>query len=332
MKNKTPPEPVKPTRINWKDMNQDILDAVDSLESKGFKVPTIRSVYYVLGSLGKIPLTDQGYKALDEKIVHMRKDGEIPWGFFAVKRGTSIETDSYTSPVTTVKQAINYVRNIHDYYTIPRWYGQPNYVEVWIEKDGLLGALGEWTKDLGITVRAPQGYGAWEFINENIDKIKDELVDRENAYADDDVQVHILYLGDLDPSGKDIPRFLNDESFSHFGFDVEFTELALTSAQVSQFGLPEIPSSFKVQEKIEHDPRYRNYVAQYGNVFCELDAFFSLATSEAKELIRSSVEALYDPSFEEDRDNSEAEAKEEIRKTVKKAITFNEDKLGKRKK
>jgi len=306
--------------VAWKDLDQDILDAIENLDAKGFKEPTVRAVYYVLGSLGKIPLTKNGYKSLDKKIVEMRKNGKIDWGFFAVKRGTSIESDKYQSPKEQFRRALNYFTNLQDYFEIPRWHGQPKYVEVWIEKDGLLGALHNWTSDMGITVRAPQGYGAWEFINDSIHKIERVLETRREACPDEDIDVHILYLGDLDPSGKDIPRFIEDGAFDHFGFNVTFTEIALTLDQVSEHQLPEIPDSQEVREKIERDPRYRKYVEEYGKVFCELDAFFSLKTEEARELIRDKVNELYDESYEDARDELEKDGKSKIRKMVKDAI------------
>ena len=47
-------------KVNWKNLDSRILWAIKNLEAKGFKEPTIRAVYYVLGSLGDIPLTSTG--------------------------------------------------------------------------------------------------------------------------------------------------------------------------------------------------------------------------------------------------------------------------------
>jgi hypothetical protein len=87
--------------ISWKNLDKDILEAIENLGAKGFKEPTVRAVYYVLGSLGKIPLTEGGYKRLDAKIVEMRRSGRIPWGFFAVKRGT-YPKDEETQEMTDI--------------------------------------------------------------------------------------------------------------------------------------------------------------------------------------------------------------------------------------
>jgi hypothetical protein len=319
------------TIVDWEHMNERILWAVENLGKKGFKEPTVRAVYYVLGSTGDIPLTHQGYKSLDAKVVKMRKDGEIPWGFFAVKRGTSVETEGYQDPKERAEGFVNYLKNAHKYYDIPRWFGQEKYVEVWVEKDGLLGALHDWTSDLGVTVRAPQGYGAWEFINDSLNKINSVLEDRNlAAYPtnEEQVEVHIKYLGDLDPSGKDIPRFINEGAFEHFGFTPVFEELALNPDQIGKYGLPEIPDSEEVIAKIRRDPRYRKYLDEYGEQFCELDAFFALATEEARALIRGSIENLFDPALEKRRKELEQESKDKVHDIIREHITFLDEEEG----
>jgi len=304
-------------KVAWKNLDQQILDAIAGLEEHGFKEPTIRSVYYVLGSMNVIPLTRSGYKSLDAKIVEMRKRGKIRWGFFAVKRGTSDEAGipvplpggyqaTLPFPIEADEWAdqwadfwVEQVRKAHETFTIPRWYGQDNLVEVWVEKDGLLGATANWLEDLEVTVRAPQGYGAWEFIYASLGKIRRELKVQKKKH------VHILYLGDLDPSGKDIPRFMSEDAIEHLrrGMDLTFRELGLSPEQVREHNLPEQPDSAEVMEKIERDPRMAWYQENYpADMFVELDAFYALATDAARELIRNAVIDLFDDEvFQETR-------------------------------
>ncbi len=295
-------------KVNWKDLDDDILAATRDLRAKGFKEPTVRAVYYVLGSLGKIPLTEQGYKALDAKVVRMRKEEKIEWGFFAVKRGRSIGAGQYFSPEGWANYWVERLKEADASYSLPRWYGQPRLVEVWVEKDGLLGAVANWLGDLDVTVRAPQGYGAWEFIHSNVEDIEARM--RKMSHE----EVHILYLGDLDPSGKDIPRFMNEDALSHFGLKADFSELALTVGQVRAYELPEVPDAPEVRAKIGRDPRLKAYRAVYGDMFCELDAFFALQTDAARKLIRDSVEALFDDGLDERRRHQEERGRREVGK------------------
>ncbi len=295
-------------KVNWKDLDDDILAATRDLRAKGFKEPTVRAVYYVLGSLGKIPLTEQGYKALDAKVVRMRKEEKIEWGFFAVKRGRSIGATDYYSPEGWADVYVAMMKDADKRYTLPRWHGQPNLVEVWVEKDGLLGAVSSWLEGYDVTVRAPQGYGAWEFIYSNVKEIEA----RQEELRHD--RVHILYLGDLDPSGKDIPRFMNEDALQHFGLDAEFREIALTVEQVRRYGLPEVPDAPEVRAKIGRDPRLRGYRELYGDVFCELDALFALQTEAARTLIRDAVDELYDGSLEPARVDRQSRMRRDVKR------------------
>ena len=316
-------------RLDWKGMDKAILDAIQQLEAHGFTEPTIRSVYYVLGSLNIIPLTKNGYKSLDRKMVEMRLSGAIPWGFFAVKRGTQIEAGvkvnlphnfranvPYVPPKDWAEHFLTQLKNASENFQLPRWYKQKNLVEVWVEKDGLLGATANWISDLEVTVRAPQGYGAWEFIHDAVKKIKRELKEQGKE------SVRILYLGDLDPSGKDIPRFMSQEAISHFentlGIkDLSFTEIALTPEQVREFKLPQTPESDDVMAKIGRDPRMRWYQAHYpADMFTELDAFYALATDSAMAMIRESIIALFDDDIHEATRADEKKMKKIVTKEV----------------
>lgn len=318
---KKKPDSEKAPKISWVNMDGQILAAIEGLKESGYKFPTIRSVYYVLGTQNVIPLTDGGYKRLDAKIVEMRKEGSIPWGYFAVKRGTSSEAPAFWSGEEWANHWINRLRRAKETFHLPRWYGQPNLVEVWVEKDGLLGAVANWLSDLEVTVRAPQGYGAWEFIRESLVKIQEELGEQKKE------EIHILYAGDLDPSGKDIPRFMEQEAIAYFedelGVHVEFREIALSPEQVHKFHLPQQPGSAEVLAKIHRDPRLGWYRAHYPpNLFVELDAFFALATKDAKALIRSEVMDLFDDETYEASRIIEEEMREIVGKEISKSVKF----------
>lgn len=312
------------SRISWANLDETILGAIAGLEEHGFTEPTIRSVYYVLGSMNIIPLTRSGYKSLDAKIVAMRKAGTIPWGFFAVKRGTSDEASPYNDPEFWANYWVEGLRNAHIEYSLPRWFGQKNLVEVWVEKDGLLGATANWLSGRDVTVRAPQGYGAWEFIHESMKKIERELRRQKKE------EIHILYAGDLDPSGKDIPRFMEKEAIAHFealfGVEVDFEEIALTPEQVAEHNLPEQPDSADVIEKIHRDPRLRWYQERYPpDTFVELDALYALATDAARELIRRKVDAFFDEDVHAETRMDESNMKERVRGIVRRQVVFRDE-------
>jgi hypothetical protein len=318
----------------WRNLDEEILKAIRGLAEHGFDEPTIRSVYYVMGTANLIKMTDSGYKSLDAKIVEMRRSEAIPWGFFAVKRGTSIEAGvpiklpgNFVTTIPYVTEGdwaefwIESVRKAAESYRLPRWFGQENLVEVWVEKDGLLGATANWLEDREVTVRAPQGYGAWEFVHKSLQKIGAELRDQEKE------RVVILYLGDLDPSGKDIPRFMSEEMLTEFtdkvGAEVEFREIALSPEQVRRYNLPQTPESKEVIRKILRDSRLNWYRERYPpDMFVELDAFYSLATKAVQQLLRDSVDELFDDGVHDESRKEERRRRKRIAKDIDREIQF----------
>jgi hypothetical protein len=314
----------KLTKVDWKHLDQQILDAIKKMKAADYEDPTIRSVYYILSTANIIPATKSGYKSLDAKMVDMRKDGTIPWGYFAVKRGRSVEGSHFFTPDRWANHMIDRVKDAHITYSLPRWFGQENLVEVWVEKDGLLGATVNWVRDLDVTVRAPQGQGAWEFLHDAMKSIQEELEVQGKS------EVYILYGADLDPSGQKIPEVIKEKGLSyfadHFGMDqLDFKVIALTPQQVTDNKLPEMPESAEVLAKINRDPNLKWYRENYPDMFTELDAFFALSTAEAKRTIREAVEDLFDQvQFKKSR-KLEKEYKDKVKDIVDDKVEFKED-------
>lgn len=133
-------------RINW---NKNVLPAVrerlNIFQSQGVDRPTLRSTFYALYSLGIIPNTKSAYQSLSRITAREREDGQLPVDCFADQSRQVIQDfdDVYESPEDYIERAISHLANASNKYheTIPRWNGQPEYVEVWIEKDASSGTF-----------------------------------------------------------------------------------------------------------------------------------------------------------------------------------------------
>lgn len=288
-------------KIDWNgEIHDRILKAIKERGKGGFA--TVRSVYYYLGSLDYIPMTEQGYKQLDALVVKMRKNDEIPWGYFPVVRGTNGRSSSrYWEPDEFFNVYKKDFLKADSYYSTPLWYKQPNLVEIWVEKKGLLPKVESYVRDLDIQVRAVEGYPPWEFVKSNTEEIDDMLVDR------DDGSILIYYLGDLDPSGLDIDRQIRD-AFEHFNMDITFERIGLLPDQVSKYKLPPIPNNEEVIAKIHRDARYAGYVREYGEHFTELDAWDGLSPETMRTEIRNKVMEAFDHSLDTERERMHMEA------------------------
>lgn len=285
-------------KIDWSgEIHDRILRAIKDRGQGGFA--SVRSVYYYLGSLDLIPLTEQGYKQLDALVVKMRKNNEIPWGYFPVIRGMNgIAPDIFWTPEEYFTSYKRQFLDSEQYYHTPLWYKQSNLVEVWVEKKGLLPKVVKYVSGLDVQVRAVEGYPPWEFVSENIDDIEKMLMDRA-----DDATVNVLYLGDLDPSGLDIDRQIQD-AFSHFDMEMTFKRIGLLPEQVERYNLPPIPSNAEVIEKIHRDARYTKYFEKYGEHFTELDAWDGISPDTMRAEIRDKVMSLFDHRLDKEREKA----------------------------
>ena len=294
------------TKIDWSgEIHDRILQAIEERGKGGFA--TVRAVYYYLGSLDLIPLTEQGYKQLDALVVKMRKNGEIPWGYFPVVKGVNgAAPDTFWTADSYFKAYRDQFLNSDKYYRTPVWYMQSNLVEVWVEKKGLLPKVVNYVRGLDVQVRAVEGYPPWEFVNENIADIRNMLDDR-----NDEATVNILYLGDLDPSGLDIDRQIQD-AFSHFEMDMTFERIGLLPEHVQRYNLPPIPSNAEVIAKIHRDSRYAKYFSKYGERFTELDAWDGISPDTMREEIREKIMSFFDHRLDADREKLHKKALAEL--------------------
>ena len=107
----------------------------------------------------------------------------------------------------------------------------------------------------------------------------------------------LLYFGDFDPTGLDIPRNIK-ERLEEFGVDFEFHRLAITDEQIKQHNIPPIPTK-------KTDSRTAGFVAKHGDRAVELDA---LNPKVLQKLIDDSItqyldKDLYDETLQEQEED-----------------------------
>jgi hypothetical protein len=103
--------------------------------------------------------------------------------------------------------------------------------------------------------------------------------------------VHVIHLGDHDPSGIDMTRDLDDRLklflTRHGAESVTVNRIALNSDQVEQYAPPPNPAKLT-------DSRAEGYIARHGLESWELDA---LAPTVIDALISATIEGLRDPDI-----------------------------------
>lgn len=309
------------TKIDWNGKIRKLI--IDEITKRGNrKFASTRAVYYWLGSKDEIPLTERGYKALNALTVDMRQKGQIPWGYFPVLRGANgSSATTWWDPDVYYDSYERWFLNSSNNYKFPRWLDQSYHVEVWVEKVGLLPDVERAVSGLDIQCRSVGGFPPWEFVYDNIESIKSYLKDRR-----EEAEFVVLYLGDLDPSGRDIPRQLK-ESLDFFGMETDVRWIGITPEHVKKYGLPQIPLDPDVLGKIHRDSRYPKYMEWLNNeegidgeMFAELDAWNGVAPDAISDELRPIVERYFDKN-----DMVESFAEYEINKS-KVEKYFNEAK------
>lgn len=273
--------------------------------------PTLRTLFYYLVSNEVIANTQTTYKILSRMLVKARKIGRYPWDFMEDKtrvvlgelqdKETGIDkkrlelfkkkTEKLYADLTLEKMLEETFDYLQPYFTVSTWTKQPLVCEIWIEKEALASTIEAWTKKYGIPIRVNRGYSSWTFIYNNVKQLKDTLSRHKKA--------NIYYLGDLDPSGVDIERFLK-ASIKFFGLNkehVKINRLAVTSEQVKKYNLPPRPKDSKTLEKLQRDPRTKNYREKY---VAELDALVVFAPKAFRKTIGKAVESNIDRKLTEE--------------------------------
>lgn len=188
-------------------------------------VLTIRALHYQLVSIG-MTNTLQHYKRVVAAMEVARWDGRVDFEAFsdrdrAMCGYTHAEPTNLEDKQDEAKQQVRaWMRS----YGKNRWENQPYYPEILIEKKALEGVFAKPCAKLGIAVGACKGYPSLTFLYELSERMRDAISNGK--------QPIILYFGDYDPSGEDIPRSIG-ENLEKFGvYGVEIRRIALMEQQV----------------------------------------------------------------------------------------------------
>lgn len=233
---------------------------------------TLRQLYYQLVSKNIIANRQREYKNLGELLSKARLAGLIDWNSIEDRARRAVECQSFDSIQQCVEEAAAG-------FMLPRWNDQPNYVELWCEKDALSSVIRPICDELFATLMVQRGYGSTSSMYASLQRIE------RNRFGEDgaDRPVHIIYLGDFDPSGEDMVRDIRDR-LATFGTEVEVTKLALNPDQIKRWNLPPNPAKMS-------DSRAQGFVDKHGSLSYEVDA---IPPKDLQKLIRSAIKAHMD--------------------------------------
>lgn len=322
-------------RINWENILVEIEDALEFFEKQGVK-PTLRTLFYNLVSKNLIPNTRSSYQTLSKQLVEARKQKRFSWDFLEDRTRVTIGMTwdyGYSDDINErvkekceklldeldIEEVINeYFNQVDTWVSMSQWFKQKNIVEIWIEKEALASTIANWVSEDYIKIRVNKGYSSWTFIYNNVEDLKNILTNHD--------KIIILYCGDLDPSGVDIQRFL-EEALEYFELQVEKVELkrlAITPEQVERYNLPPKPEDAETLEKLGRDPRSKRYTLDY---VVELDSLVAYVPSEFKKLIKETIRQYFDEELYKELNTRRRRLQEENIRIVRDYIRKAKEKI-----
>jgi hypothetical protein len=285
--------------INFRPSSLQIIQQANDIAEKnlreGFSL-TLRQLYYRFVAAGLIPNKQTEYKRLGSIINDARYAGLFDWSLIT-DRTRNASGGDYGNTPGHPEETID-----PRYYSVTQWDGQPNRVEVWVEKDALIDVIQKAASGLRATTFSCRGYTSSSEIWAAAQRLEQHLL------TPGIEKVTILHLGDHDPSGIDMTRDITDRVREFVAGDMGFHEayerlivkrIALNMDQVQQYDPPPNPAK-------DTDSRFAGYVDLYGDESWELDA---LEPRVLVDLIRSEIKPLIDAEKWAERQKITAEGR-----------------------
>jgi hypothetical protein len=255
---------------------------LDSYATQGYDL-SLRQLYYQLVSRNVVPNTEKSYKNIGCLVSDARLDGQIDWDMIKDRGREMVKNPHWENPS-------HFIEVVAPQYRFNLWLDQGNYVEVMVEKQALEGVLEPVCRALDVPFTANKGYSSSSALYEASKRFVDASK-RGKA-------LHVIYLGDHDPSGIDMSRDVQDRldlfiktslcRCDEIGPNeipiVTMHRVALNMDQIEDLQPPENPAKIT-------DSRAKAYISQFGNSSWELDA---IEPRQLASIVQNSIKGLMD--------------------------------------
>jgi hypothetical protein len=247
-----------------------INDICKNYAEQGFTL-TVRQLYYQLVARNIIPNNERSYKNTTSLVNDARLAGLVDWDAIEDRTRAFINRPRWGD-------GADFLTSVAPQYHSDPWDSQADRVFVIVEKEALVGVLQGVCHEYDVPLLAARGYPSVSVLREFA---QSEIIPREGSQY-----IHILHLGDHDPSGIDMTRDLIERltilCAGDWAFDLK--RIALNMDQIEAYGCPPNPAKLS-------DSRSDKYVTRFGTDSWELDA---LEPAYLVNLVRENIEAHLD--------------------------------------
>ena len=261
-------------------------EIIDEYQTDGLKL-TLRQLYYQFVSRTLIANKQSEYKRLGSIINDARLGGLVDWEAIEDRTRILKRNSHWNDPGDIMQSVVSS-------FKLDRWENQQYRVEVWIEKEALVGVIATICNELDVPYFACKGYvSASEMWNAS----------QRFQYLYGDQKPVVIHLGDHDPSGIDMTRDIDDRQ-NIFAGGAVMNRIALNFDQIEKYNPPPNPAKLS-------DSRASGYIEKYGAYSWELDA---LEPRTMRNLISDTIAQYRDNEIYQQRLDLENEYKRVLHK------------------
>jgi len=221
---------------------------------------TVRGVMYAVVSAGWLPDTShKNYSKIQRLLDVMRKRGLIPFSWIVDNIRSTEKPSSWAGLDKFADASANW-------YRLDCWSRLTDYVCVIVEKDTVAGRIAPVTRMYDVALHPLRGFSSTSYayqIGDGWRKIQKPI--------------HAYYIGDHDPSGRDIERSIRQRLAEISGKEFHWQRLAVESTHFQQYKIIAL-------EPKKKDTRYGRFAEQYGERCAEVEAVPADALREMVEL------------------------------------------------
>jgi hypothetical protein len=229
---------------------------------------TVRGVMYSVVSAGWLPDTSAtSYARIQRLLNALRKKGVIPFQWVVDNVRDTIKPSSWSG-------LGDFADTVTDAYRKDFWAQLPAYVEVIVEKDTVAGRVSPVTGEYDVSLHPVRGYCSTSFAW--------GIAQRWKRVAK---PITVYYIGDHDPSGRDIERSIMRTLREYSGKDFAWHRLGVNPCHFEQFNVLPLASKKK-------DARYGKFVEEFGPRCAEVEA---IPATALREMVKEAIERHIPP-------------------------------------
>jgi hypothetical protein len=187
---------------------------------------TIRHLFYRCANAGLIEKSENAYNSLRGHLVKWRREKIIPYSAF-------IDSTRWHYGMDTFDNLDEYLHHAAASYRLNLWAHADYFPEVWVEKDAIASMVSRIASEWNLRVFVSRG-------DCSISALYDAAMTFKAHRAQGKTPV-ILYLGDHDERGVDIPRKIERNLKKDFNCDVALVRVAVNEDHIHTYNLPTRP-------------------------------------------------------------------------------------------